>query len=207
MYMKPIPDKIVLATKNQGKIKEMQDLTGHLPIELLALLDLEGIPDVIEDGETFEENALKKALNLAKATDLAALADDSGLCVNALDGRPGVYSARYAGEHATDEDRVKKLLEEMNDIPDSQRTAKFVCSIVLAWPNGENMKFQGVCAGQIIHEPRGSEGFGYDPVFLYEPYGLTFAEMDRNSKNKVSHRGQALRELVSYLEDRRRKTD
>ena len=205
--MKPIPDKIVLATKNLGKIKEMQDLVGDLSIEFLSLLDLQGIPDVIEDGETFEENALKKALNLAKATDLAALADDSGLCVNALGGRPGVHSARYAGEHATDEDRVKKLLVEMSDIPDAQRTAKFVCSIVLAWPDGENIKFRGVCNGQIIHEPRGSEGFGYDPVFLYEPLGLTFAEIDRYSKNKVSHRGQALREFSHYLEELRKETD
>ena len=185
----------------------MRDLVSDLPIQFLSLLDLKGVPDVLEDGETFEDNARKKAVILAKATNSVALADDSGLCVDALDGRPGVHSARYAGEHATDEDRVKKLLEEMSDVPQAQRIARFVCSIVLAWPDGENVLFRGVCVGRITHEPKGVEGFGYDPIFLYEPLGRTFAEMDRNSKNKVSHRGLALRELAYYLQHLQGRTD
>ncbi len=191
--------RIVLATGNTGKVKELNALVSHLPIELLSLDDLPDRPEVVEDGVTFEDNARKKARALAQATGLTALADDSGLCVDALGGRPGVRSARYGGPDATDEDRCRLLLDELLHVPDEQRTARFVCALALVDPDGHERLFRGVAEGRIIRELRGSSGFGYDPVFLHEESGLTFAELDPVAKSRVSHRGQALRTLVADL--------
>lgn len=200
--MPSVPQKILIATKNQGKVKEISDLVGDLPIEFVSLTEFPNAPDVLEDGETFEDNALKKARTLAEATGLTTLADDSGLCVDSLGGRPGVLSARYAGESASDEEKCARILEEMREVPDSERTARFVCVLALVDPRGRQNTFKGVCAGRIIRELRGRRGFGYDPIFLYEEQGLTFAEMDMQSKNRVSHRGRALREFSEFLRQR-----
>ena len=192
--------RILLATGNMGKVREIRDLVRHVPIRLLSLSDVGPVPDVIEDGDTFEANALKKARVLADFSGMATLADDSGLCVDALDGRPGVLSARYAGEHSSDEEKCRRILEEMADVPDEQRSARFVCVLALVFPNNGETLFQGVCEGRIIRELRGKLGFGYDPIFYYEQAGCTFAQMDRAAKNQVSHRGRALEKLAAYLE-------
>jgi XTP/dITP diphosphohydrolase len=197
--MQSIPDKILIATTNQGKIEEIRSLVKGLPTEFLSPADLPDIPEVVEDGTTFEENAVKKARAIAEATGVVTLADDSGLCVDALNGRPGVHSARYAGENASDEDKYRRILKEMQGVPDSERSARFVCILALVTPDGEKVLFRGVCEGLIAREPSGSSGFGYDPIFYFEEAGCTFAQMDRESKNKVSHRGRALREFAEFL--------
>ena len=197
--MHRIPDKILIATTNQGKVQEIRNLVKGLPALFLSLSEVPDIPEVLEDGATFEENALKKAREMAYSTGIVTLADDSGLCVDALDGRPGVHSARYAGEDASDEEKYLRVLEEMQDVPDSERSARFVCAVALVAPDGEEKLFRGVCEGRITREPRGSSGFGYDPIFYFEEAGCTFAQMDQESKNRVSHRGRALREFAEFL--------
>ncbi len=197
--MKYAPDKILIATRNIGKINEIGDLLQNISIELLSLNSLSELPDVVEDGETFEENALKKARVVALSTGIAALADDSGLCVDALNGRPGVLSARYAGEGASDGEKCARILEEMKDIPDALRAARFICVLALVTPDGGEQLFKGVCEGKIIREMRGAAGFGYDPIFYHPGSGRTFAEMGSEEKNRVSHRGRALREFRNYL--------
>jgi XTP/dITP diphosphohydrolase len=168
-------------------------------VEVLSLVDFPDAPDVVEDRETYQDNALKKASEIAEFTGQRTLADDSGLEVDALDGAPGVYSARYAGENASDADRIHKLLEALKETPDSQRTARFVCAVAIAAPNGESQTVVGVCEGRIIHVPRGTHGFGYDPVFIPDGYEQTFAELGDAVKNRISHRARALngaRELL-----------
>jgi XTP/dITP diphosphohydrolase len=197
--MHRIPDKILIATTNQGKVQEIRNLVKGLPALFLSLSEVPDIPEVLEDGTTFEENALKKAREMAYSTGIVTLADDSGLCVDALDGRPGVHSARYAGEDASDEEKYLRVLEEMQDVPDSERSARFVCAVALVAPDGEEKLFRGVCEGRITREPRGSSGFGYDPIFYFEEAGCTFAEMDGESKNRVSHRGRALKQFADFL--------
>ena len=197
--MKHIPEKIVVATRNQGKVRELAELSRGLPITFLNLNDFAGIPDVTEDGLTFEENALKKARETFAHTGIPSLADDSGLCVDALDGRPGVFSARYSGDDVSDTDRYLKILEELKGVDDDQRGAKFVCVLALVSGRGDETVIRGECAGRIIHEPRGSNGFGYDPIFLYEPSGVTFAEMTKDEKNLVSHRADAMKKLFQEL--------
>jgi XTP/dITP diphosphohydrolase len=190
---------ILIATRNRGKVKEIRDLVQDLPVEFRSMADFPDLPDVEEDGLTFEENALKKARTLSRETGLITLADDSGLCVDALDGRPGVLSARYGGQDSSDEEKCRRLLQEVDGVPDELRTARFVCVMALVDPSGMERTFEGVCEGKIIHELRGSEGFGYDPIFLYEEAGRTFAEMDRAAKNRVSHRGKALKQMANFL--------
>ncbi|MFH0821271.1 MAG: XTP/dITP diphosphatase, partial [Pseudomonadota bacterium] len=190
---------IVPATKNAGKIKEIQDMMRDLPVTVRSLADFPDVPDVEEDGATFAENALKKARAISQATGLTAMADDSGLCVDALGGRPGVLSARYGGHFSSDMEKCLALLEELRDIPDEQRTARFVCVIALVDPTGRENVFEGTCEGIITREPHGGAGFGYDPVFYCEPLGCTFAELTRAEKNRVSHRGMALRAVGEYL--------
>jgi XTP/dITP diphosphohydrolase len=181
---------IVLATRNAGKVKELQQLLKNFPIEVKSLNDFGPIPEVEEDGETFDDNAYKKALFTAKALGLPAMADDSGLVVEALGGAPGVKSARYAGENATDEENIARLLDKMNG--EENRRAAFECVISIAVPSGPALTYEGRCEGKIAHEPKGTSGFGYDPVFFYPELNRTFAELNSEEKNRVSHRGKAL---------------
>ena len=196
--------KLVLATRNQGKVREIGEmLIDQNGIELLSLRNYPDAPDVVEDGETYEENALKKASALAKHTGYLTIADDSGLEVDALDGAPGVHSARYAGEHATDQDRIAKLLGAVQDVPDGRRSSRFVCAVAIAKPLGQVRVVRGVCEGQIIRAPRGESGFGYDPIFVPVGYDKTFAELGDEVKNQISHRAQALgkaRKLLSEMD-------
>ncbi|MFP4475613.1 MAG: XTP/dITP diphosphatase [Desulfatibacillaceae bacterium] len=184
---------LVLATRNQGKTREMRELLADYPVEIRNLDDFGPIPEVEEDGDTFEENAYKKASHTARVLGFPALADDSGLSVEALDGRPGVHSARYGGEGLSDADRCEKLLEEMDNVED--RRAAFVCFLSLAVPSGQALTYEARCEGEITREMRGEGGFGYDPVFFSPDKGRTFAELSSAEKSEVSHRGKALREL------------
>ncbi len=189
---------IVLATRNGGKIKEFQEMLKDFPVEIKNLNDFGPIPEVEEDGETFDDNAYKKALFAAKVLGLPAIADDSGLVVEALAGAPGVKSARYAGEKATDQDNINKLLKELEG--QSNRKAAFECVLSIAVPSGPALTYEGRCEGEITLQPQGDAGFGYDPVFYYPEYDKTFAEISGDEKNRVSHRGRALAELVSEFD-------
>ncbi len=190
---------IVLATTNKNKVKEFQEMVKDLPIEIKSVADFGPIPECIEDGETFDDNAYKKALHTAKILGLPAIADDSGLEVEALNGAPGVYSARYAGENATDEDNCQKLLKEMEGVVN--RKAKFQCVLSIAVPSGPALTYEGNCEGTLLTEKQGDSGFGYDPLFYYEPFGKSFAECNMEEKNKVSHRGKALAELKNEFDN------
>jgi XTP/dITP diphosphohydrolase len=184
---------LVLATRNRGKAAEINDLLKDFPVGVKSLDDFGLIPEVVEDGTTFEANAYKKASFTARVLGLPALADDSGLTVEALDGAPGVYSARYAGENATDVQRCRKLLKEMTG--KTNRRAAFECVISIAVPSGPALTYEARCEGLITDQPSGENGFGYDPVFYYPPLDKTFAQLTRKEKSRVSHRGKALREL------------
>jgi len=190
---------IVLATRNKKKVEEMSRILGGMDINILTLDDFPSCPEVEEDANTFEGNAVKKALAITKCTNKIAVADDSGLEVYALNGAPGVMSARYAGEGADDVANIGKLLSEMKDIPDEQRGARFVCCIALAYPNGKTETFFGFAEGRIGREPRGRMGFGYDPVFYPAGYEVTFAEMSPEEKDALSHRGNALEGFKKYM--------
>lgn len=190
--------KIFLATGNKHKIKEIEKIFKMDNLEILSINDGIEIPEVEEDGTTFEENSKKKALEIAKFTNMITIADDSGLCVDALNGAPGVYSARYAGEHGNDLDNNKKLVAELQGI--ENRKARFVCVITLAKPTGETYSFRGEVEGDIIDNPQGSEGFGYDPHFFMKEYGKTLAEIPE-IKNRISHRARALEKLKENLDE------
>ncbi len=193
--------KLLVATTNPGKRREMVALLAELPIEVLTLAEFPDAPEVVEDGQTLEENAAKKATQTAAALGLHTVADDSGLFVDALDGRPGVKSARYAPE-GTSEALCGRLLSEMADVPREGRKAHFRCCIAMADPEGRLvLRASGRCDGRIARKMRGEGGFGYDPVFIYEPLGSTFAEIDAATKNAVSHRGRALEEFRRLLQD------
>lgn len=184
---------LVLATRNEGKTEEIRALLADFPVDVKNLTDFGPTPPIEEDGETFEDNAVKKARFVAKILGFPALADDSGLMVEALGGAPGVRSARYAGENATDADNNSKLLQELEDV--ENRNAAFACVIAIAVPWGPALIYEGRCEGIITEEQVGTEGFGYDPVFYYPPVEKTFAQLSTEEKNRVSHRGEALRQL------------
>jgi len=194
------PARLVLATGNRGKIREIRNLLSGLDIEILTCDDLEGWPDLVERGETFEENATSKALELSRWAGTPALADDSGLEVEALGGEPGVRSARYAGTQGDDAANIARLLREMEGVPDARRGARFVCVLILASPSGEIIEIRETCEGSVTTDPRGELGFGYDPVFVATGMDRTMAEMDLEEKNAISHRGKALRRLRALLE-------
>ena len=184
---------LVIASGNPGKIAEIRDLLAGFPVNIKSLNDFGPIPPVVEDGQTFEENAYKKASFVSRVLGLPALADDSGLVVEALDGAPGIYSARYAGEDASDKQRCTKLLAEMKG--KTNRRAAFECVISVAVPTGPALTYESRCEGVILEAPSGENGFGYDPVFYYPPLKKTFAELTREQKSRISHRGRALGEL------------
>ena len=191
--------RIVLATHNRDKLKEIRRLLDPAQFELLTLDDFDDFPEIEEDGATLEENALKKAREVYRATGLLSVADDTGLEVDALGGRPGVYSSRFAGENASYADNVRKLLEEMKDVPPDERTARFRCVVAIVDGRRETT-VEGICEGRITTEPRGQGGFGYDPVFWVPEAGKTFAEMSAEEKNAVSHRGRAFRKAAQVLQ-------
>ena len=192
------PIILVIATRNKGKTQEIKALLKGFPVDIKNLDDFGPIPHLEEDGDTFDENAYKKASFAARILGLPALADDSGLIVEALDGAPGIHSARYAGENATDEQRYLKLLDDMKG--KTNRKAAFECVISIAVPTGPALTYEARCEGLITTEPAGSNGFGYDPVFFYTPLNKTFAQITREEKNRISHRGKALAELKSEFD-------
>lgn len=189
--------KVIAATKNKGKIKEMQEILSPLDIEIVSQQEMGIEIDAEETGDTFEKNALIKARAVSLVCDYPILADDSGICVEALGGAPGVHSARYAGENATDKDRINKMLREIGD--SENRNARFVTSVAFIFPDGREVTASGEVKGHITHEPHGENGFGYDPVFFSEELGKTFAESSDEEKNSVSHRGRALKNLYEKL--------
>lgn len=193
--------KIVVATHNKGKIREFKAALAEIGVEAVGIGELVNVPEPVEDGNTFAANARIKAQYYMKACGLPCLADDSGLEVDALGGAPGVYSARYAGEQATDEDNNKKLLQALKTVPADKRTGRYVAALVLAYPDGHELTAAGYCEGVIIDEARGEGGFGYDPYFYVPRLGHTMAELPLSEKNAISHRGLALKKLVALLKN------
>ena len=194
--------QILMATKNSGKIKELKELLADLPIKLLSLKDFPDVIEVEETGATFAENAALKAQSYALQTKIYALADDSGLEVAALDGAPGIFSARYAGENVSDETRIEKLLEEMSRTQNENRAARFVCAMSIADRTGEIIfTAEEFCEGTIAFKQRGQNGFGYDPVFIPSGFDKTFGELSASIKRKISHRARASVKIIRYLRD------
>ena len=193
--------QLVLATHNRGKMKEMSSILAHLPVNLLTLDDFPQIGEIPETGETLKENAFIKAETVHQKTGLPALADDTGLEVDALDGAPGVHSSRYDGETATFEDNCRKMMQEMDGIPAEERTARFHTVIAFVSDSG-NEWTEGMVEGRILEKKQGDGGFGYDPLFYYPPLKKTFAELNSEQKNNISHRGKALRNFCQILEKR-----
>jgi len=198
--------ELVLATGNPDKQKEIVALLGDLPITIRTLNEFEPLPPIIEDGETCEANAIKKATVIANHTGLLALADDTGLEVEALGGRPGVYAARYAGEHATYQDNCRKLLEELQGVPVGKRAARFLTVIALAEPTNSVDVVEGVLDGTIAETVSGTDGFGYDPVFFVPELGKTLAQITLEEKNQISHRGRALAKVKDVLRQKIQQT-
>lgn len=189
---------LVLVTRNEGKRREYALLFKGLPLEIRALSEFDGVPEIREEGDSFEEIAINKARQAARLLDLPAIADDSGLEVEALDGAPGIFSARYGGEPRDDVMNNRRLRETMRGKDD--RRASFVCAIAIAKPSGHTLIYTGRCTGEILHEPRGENGFGYDPLFFYPPLGRSFAQLTAEEKSEVSHRGRAMRRLRDDFE-------
>ena len=194
-------EEIIIATKNKGKLREFTRMLSPLGYSVISAEEAGFTDEIEETGATFAENAALKARAIAKACGKAAIGDDSGLCVDALGGAPGVYSARYAGDGHDDEANIVKLLKNMRDVPDGARAAHFECAIVCAFPNGDEICARGVCDGEILREKRGEGGFGYDPIFGVS-CGKSFGELSPEEKDEISHRGRALRELVKLLSEK-----
>lgn len=192
--------KLVLASRNPGKLKEFRTILGALGVEVLSESEAGLALEVEETGATFEENSFLKADAVTRASGLGAIADDSGLMVDALDGAPGVYSARFGGRE-TDAERIALLLEKLRGVPPGRRTARFVSVVTCRLPDGRTLTARGTCEGLIAEAPRGAGGFGYDPVFFVPSLGKTFAEMTDGEKNAISHRGAALRKFVEILRE------
>ena len=194
---------MIAATQNKGKLKELRQITEKYGQELVSMADIGlGDLDIEENGETFAENSYIKASTVTKLTGKPCIADDSGLCVDALDGAPGIHSARYSGEHGNDQANRTKLLADLKDVPEGERTAHFTCCITLCWPEGETLVAEGICPGRIAFEERGEGGFGYDRVFLPDGYEETFAQLGTDVKNKIGHRARALARLEELLNER-----
>ncbi|HWI54217.1 MAG TPA: XTP/dITP diphosphatase [Desulfobacteria bacterium] len=191
--------KIVLATGNQGKVRELNEILSDLGVEVLSLKEYPDIGEIVEDGNSFEENAIIKAKAVCDATKLISLADDSGIEVDYLDGAPGIYSARFAGEGRNDDDNNMKLLSLLSEVPFEKRTTRYRCVIAVCTPEGEVFTADGTCEGIIGFELKGEKGFGYDPLFYLPEYGKTFAEIDPDVKNKISHRGRAVAKAKNVL--------
>lgn len=184
--------KLILATRNKGKIQEMKSILQDLHLDIHSCAHYPSLPKIVEDGKTFHENAIKKAEIVCKEVRFPVLADDSGLEIEALNGRPGVLSSRFAGPQCSDEDNIRKVLYLMQEVPNSRRQARFRCVIALAQPGATTRTVEGTCEGIISCEPRGTAGFGYDPLFIVPEYNRTFAELGEAVKNRISHRARAL---------------
>lgn len=195
-------ETVIIASTNQGKLKEFKELMKGLSVEVKSLKDFPEIGDIEENGASFAENAYIKAKAVFDATGCLSIADDSGLEVDALDGAPGIYSARYAGEEKNDTANNEKLLSEMNAVSDENRGAQFHCAIVAIDQNGTRYDAEGIVRGHILRAPQGENGFGYDPLFYIEEFGCTTAELSMDEKNKISHRGQAVRQIVEILKEK-----
>lgn len=191
--------KLLIATSNRKKLEELKTLLSDLPFEFVSLREVASIPEVVEDGETFQENAIKKASETAKATGMLTLAEDSGLTVEALEGAPGVYSARFAGPEKDDVKNCLKVLRLMEKLPDTCRGASFVSAVAIAAPEQLVAVVEGEVRGAIAREMKGTNGFGYDPIFIYGPYGKTFGEVSSEMKHRVSHRFQAVNRAKPFL--------
>lgn len=193
--------EIIVASKNKGKIKEYEDFFNQFNIKCYSLYDLdEAYPDVEETGKTFQENAIIKAEAAAKYFNKPVIADDSGLVIDALDGKPGIETARFAGPDKDDEANMDKVLRLMKDVPESNRTARFVAALAIKIPEADLIVREGICEGKIAKEKRGTEGFGYDPIFIPEGFDITIAELPLEVKNKISHRSHAFEQLEVYLQ-------
>ena len=194
--------RFVAATGNKGKLKEIKEILADFPLDVVSMGEA-GIHDEIDEtGKTFEENAVIKARYIAGLTNDIVIADDSGLEVDYLNGEPGIYSSRFAGEGASDEDKNSKLLRLLQGVPFEKRTGRFVCAVAVVFPDGRSFTVQGKCEGYIGEKPAGFNGFGYDPLFYVPGYEMTIAEMDTETKNSISHRGKALRMMVQELKNR-----
>lgn len=193
-------EEVVIATKNQGKLREFSRMLNKLSINVHSLAEFENLPEVTEDGKTFAENAIKKAELIRDDLNLPVIADDSGLEVDILDGKPGIYSARFAGEEKDDQKNNEKLLLELNGIKMEERSARFISAIALAVPDGKTIVVQGNVEGLIAFEPKGNNGFGYDPLFYLPDYDKTIAEISPELKNRISHRAKALQKLIKLLD-------
>lgn len=189
--------KVFLATKNKGKIKDFEKLTEGMNLEVVTILDGLDIPDVVEDGETFEENSQKKAKEIADYTNIVTVSDDSGLCVDALDGGPGVYSARFGGENTSDSEKNQKMLEILKEVKKEDRKAHFVSVVSIAFPNGKIHSFRGEIEGEILFEAQGNNGFGYNPIFYSYELGKSFGQASDEERKSVSHRARAFRKLIA----------
>jgi XTP/dITP diphosphohydrolase len=192
-------DVVVLATRNEGKLKELAQILGS--VKLAGLDEFPGAPEVAETGATFEENALLKARAIAAFTGLPSVADDSGLCVDALNGMPGIFSARWSGTHGDDKANLDLVLAQLADVPDERRGANFTCAAALALPDGTSHVVLGQVDGHLLRAPRGTRGFGYDPIFVPDGFDVTTAQMPADDKNAISHRGKAFRALAPFIAD------
>ena len=192
--------EVIIATKNPGKAKEFEHIFAPRGIMVRTLLDFPEIPEVEETGSTFEENAILKAEAVSQALNKMVIGDDSGLMVDALEGKPGIYSARYAGEPKNDQNNTKKVLSELTGVPEAERTARFYCALAVAVPGQETFTVSGTCEGRILEAPRGTNGFGYDPVFFVPDKGCAMAELSADEKNNISHRANALKKLDDVLD-------
>ncbi len=191
--------RLIIATGNEDKVREIDEILEGTGFEAISMKQAGFNPDIVEDGKTFEENALKKAMAVHELSGEYVMADDSGLCIDALDGAPGIYSARFCGEDSTYEEKFKKIFEMLADVPEDKRTAQFVCAIAVVKPDGTSFTVRGECRGVLHEKPVGENGFGYDPIFYVPEFGMTTAQMDPEVKNSISHRGRALRAMVEKL--------
>jgi XTP/dITP diphosphohydrolase len=190
---------IIVATKNKGKYHEIKEILTDMPFNVLSMEDMNLDIDIVENGNTFEENSLIKAREVCKLTGDIVIADDSGLEIDYLNGRPGIHSSRFGGENTTDEERNRKLLTILEKVPFEKRKARFVCVIAVVYPEGNYFTVKGTCDGYIDFEPKGKNGFGYDPIFYVHEYDMTTAQMEPKEKHKISHRGKALKLMIEEL--------
>lgn len=191
--------RIIIATGNKDKVREINEILRGTDFDAVSMKEIGIDPEIVEDADSFEGNALIKARTVHELTKEYVMADDSGLCIDALDGAPGIYSARFCGEDSTYEEKFKKIFEMLKDVPEEKRTAQFVCAIAVVRPDGTSFTVRGECHGVLHEKPMGENGFGYDPIFYVPEFGMTTAQMSKEQKNMISHRGKALRAMVDKL--------